>query len=57
MTPAQLAELDRTMCELDDLRPRAVVTASAWASENFLLRDAVRPPIPTITTTNNETEI
>lgn len=30
MSPTQLAELDRVCVELDDLRPRAVITRSAW---------------------------
>jgi hypothetical protein len=31
-----LDELDRVCCELDDLRPRAVMTAAAWGESDLI---------------------
>jgi len=45
LLPTDYAELDSTMCELDELRPRAVITSSAWGEGGLVARrDAGQEP-------------
>lgn len=42
LLPTDYAELDRTLCELEDLRSKPVITAVAWGERfSFLSRSSV----------------